>query len=136
MQLFKKNHKPKSQRQEEKRREDLIRGLSQLLHENCDSAQEMKTRVEIIDRMVDQKGEDLIKAYKQSLAKDKFSSLGLVAQDGKGKETEQKIMEFFANETLEVAQTLLQQWTIIHDAFVRKLMLESKPADLKIHFKE
>lgn len=133
---FKKNHIKKEDRLEMKRREEILRAFRELLYSSCENAQDLKTRAEVVDKMIDAKGEELLKAYKQTLAKDKFSVLNLKAQDGKGKEIEQKIIDFFADETLEVAQTLIQNWLMIHDAFVRKELLERKADSLDIHFKD
>ncbi len=132
---FKKNHIPKEARIEQNRREELIKQLYQLLVENCANAQDLKTRVEVVNEMINNKGAKLLQDYKDNLGQMKFGDLNLEAQDGKGKEVEQKVMDFFKDETVQVAQTLLQTWIISMDAFMRKDMLE-RPADsLKIEFK-
>ena len=132
---YKKNHVPKEVRKEQKRREDVVRNLYQLLLENCSNAQDLKSRVEIVNEMINHEGAKRLEEFKQGIAKEKFSFLDLKAQDGKGKETEQKIIDFFKDETVATTQTILQTWMVSHDAFVRKLMLESKPEDLKVEFK-
>lgn len=130
-----KNHLTKEQRQEGKRREDLIRGLHELLL-GCENAQDMRTRVEVIHDQINHEGERLLQEYKSSLAKQSLASLNLKATDGKGKEIEEKLLQFFADERIEVAQTLMQNWFMIHEAYCRKDLLERKPETLKIHFKD
>lgn len=135
MKLFKKNHRPKEQRVEEKRREELIKSLYQILLKNCANAQDLKTRVEIVNNQINGVGAKLVKDFQDNLGKQAFSTLGLKAQDGKGSEVEQMIIDLLANEKIEVAQTLLQTWIVTMDAFMRKDMLERSADSLKIEFR-
>jgi len=134
MKLFKKN-KTKEQRQEERRREELIRNLRELLMAHCDNAQDLYTRVDIVIKQIDERGAKRLQDYKDSMGKERFGDWNLKAQDGKGKEVEQMIIDLFKEETVTVAETIMDSWKHIHDAFVRKELLERKPETLKIEFK-
>lgn len=132
--MFKK--KPsKEQRQEQRRREDLMRHLYVLLVSGCDSAQDMKTRTEVVFHQMDAEGAKKMEAFKKGLGEEVLGTWGLKPQEGKGSKVEEQILDLLSNETVQVAQTILQAWQITHDAFVRKDMLERKPNELKIEFK-
>lgn len=135
MNPFKKNHATKEQRQEQKRREELVKNLYQLLVENCANAQDLKTRCEIVNEMINSEGAKQLEEYKRKIGDMQFSYLNLKAQDGKGKEVEQKIIDFLVDEKISTAQTILQTWIVSVDAFMRKEMLERKADSLKIEFK-
>lgn len=132
---FKKNHLTKEQRAEQKRREQLIRDFAAMLIPLCPNAQDLYTRVDVVIKQIDERGARRLEDYKKGMGQEKFGDWHLVAQDGKGQDIEQKIIDFFMDETVVVAETLMDSWKQIHDAFVRKELLE-RPADsLKIEFK-
>lgn len=112
-----------------------MKQLYQLLVDNCENAQDLKTRVEVVNEQINAVGAKLVKEYQDNLGKQNLSTLELKAQDGKGKEVEQMVIDLLKDEPLSTAQTILHAWMITHDAFVRKQLLESKPTDLKVEFK-
>lgn len=130
-----KQNKNKEQKAEEKRREEIIRNLRDLLMANCENAQDLYTRVDVVIHQIDAKGAKRLEDYKTSMGQERFGDWNLVAQDGKGKEVEQMVIDLFKDETVMVAETIMDTWKKIHDAFARKDLLERKPSEFKIEFK-
>lgn len=92
----------------------------------------MKTRVEIVNAQINQKGTGLVEEYKRELGQKPFSALELKAQDGKGQDIEQLVIDSLANETVQIAQTVINNFQLAHDAWVRREMLERPSDSLKI----
>lgn len=133
---FKKNHLTKEQKAEDKRKRALMHDLYAMLKERCTSAQDMKTRSEVVyaqlEAILAKRQED----YKNDLSKQLLSTWEVKAQDGKGKEIEQAIIDMFGNEELRTVDSVLRGWHTAHDAFVRKDMLERSTDSLKIELLE
>lgn len=132
---FKKNHMTKEQRQEQKRRENMLKEFSKHLVTNCENAQDLYTRVDIVVKQIDQRGAQRLEDYKRSMGEERFGDWELTAQEGRGRNVEQMVIDFFEHETVAVAETLMDTWKRIHDASVRKELLERKPDTLNFGFK-